>query len=190
MNDENLPSVYLPGVRQQPASNTQLPNHRPNVSQAQAYDRSLGPDDIQALLMQRLMMGGGAGRETDPRKNSRIAAANQSGIVSLFPGYSVYRCVDEDHKLMREVGKTDQLGHLDQFIVAEHVVQGLVLDQNLSVIDLGKEGTVSRKLSLVPIKTPPLSNMGTLFVEERAVNRSSGRTLPGQPRRAGSLLID
>lgn len=143
--------------------------------------------------MQRLMMTGGgrsAGEETDPRKNSRLALSNPPGTVSLFPGYPVYRCVDEDHKLMREVAKTDQLGNTDQFIVSEHVVQGIILDSSLGVLDLGKVGGGNTALALVPVKTPPLSGIGTVYVQEAAVNRSSGRSLSGQPRRAGNLLID
>lgn len=111
--------------------------------------------------------------------------------TSLFPGYAVYRCIDEDHKLMREIGKTDQLGNTDQFIIAEQVVHALILDGSLSVVDLGSPDNSGRKkVGMVPIKTPPMSNMGTLYVEEAAVNRSSGRSLSLPPRRAGNLLID
>lgn len=178
----NEPPVFLPGMRQQHQQPARVPLHqqpRQNYNlNTPPLDRMIGSDDIQAALMKRLATADASARS--------FPSAN----TSLHPGYPVYRCVDEDHKLMREVAKTDQLGHTDQFIVSENIVQGLILDSNLSVVDLGKEGTGTRKINLVPIKTPPLSNMGTLFVEEAAVNRSSGRSLYGQPRRAGNLLID
>lgn len=193
-NDNAPPPAYLPGIRQQPQT---TPSHHQQTGisspRTTYHDHSLGPDDLRAMLMQRLMMGGGGrvgGEETDPRKNSRIGLANPPGTVSLFPGYPVYRCVDEDHKLMREVAKTDQLGNTDQFVISEHVVQGIILDNSLSVVDLGRVGGGNTALTLVPVKTPPLSGIGTVYVQEAAVNRSSGRTLSGQPRRAGNLLID
>lgn len=182
-NSDNTPPVYLPGVRQPPPPPTQR-----QVNARPVYQHELGPDDIQAMLMKRLLSGSSGG-EQDPRKNSRIALANPSGTVSLLPGYPVYRCVDEDHKLMREVAKTDQLGNTDQFIISEQVVQGMILDSSLSVVDLGKIGN-SATTALVPIKTPPLSGIGTVYVQEAAVNRFNGRTMAGQPRRAGNMLID
>lgn len=183
MNSNEPPSIFLPGMRQ-PQQHSQQTNKQ--RTQSPTYDRSIDPGDLQAMLMKRIMQqqNGASTDDVIPR----LAPPNNS--ATLYPGYSVYRCVDEDHKLMREVGRTDQLGHLDQFIVAENIVQGLILDSSLSVIDLGKEGSGARKINLVPIKTPPMSNMGTLFVEEAAVNRSNGRSLSGQPRRAGNLLID
>jgi hypothetical protein len=149
-------------------------------------DRGIEPGDLQAMLMQRLVASAGV-----PANLLGAANTPQRSGATLFPGYSVYRCVDEDHKLMREVAKTDQLGNTDQFIIAEQSVQALVLDASLSVVDLGSPEHSGRKtVGMVPVKTPPMSNMGTLYVEEAAVNRSSGRSLSGQPRRAGNLLID
>jgi len=187
--DPNSPPVYLPGVRNQPQpapspfSRTQQSIHR-----TPPVDRTIDPGDLQAMLMKRIMMAQGGNGAQPVTDMSYVPPPRNS--ASLFPGYSVYRCVDEEHKLMREIARTNDLGNADQFIISEQVVQALILDSNLTVVDLGKDGGGGRKINLVPIKTPPLSNYGTLYVEEGAVNRSSGRTLSGQPRRAGNLLID
>lgn len=142
--------------------------------------------------MNRIMVGTPgipvAGTTMMPPTNQSSNSSKSS--LSLFPGYTVYRCIDEDHKLMRAVGKTDQLGNTEQFIVSEQVVQALILDESLSVVDLGSETAGAGRVKVVPIKTPPMSNLGVIYVEEAAVNRSSGRSLHGQPRRVGNLLID